>query len=113
MLPAPRPSGDLEAQREELSQAFAQLLEDANYVEMPWERIIACAEYQSQIGVSVKANLSDYAQLQVFYRGIRHEAAVRATLATPWKRRAGNGAHLLAGGTVRAVGQAPRTGPCS
>ena len=82
-----RATGDLVAQREELSRAFAQLLEDANYVEMPWERIIACAEYQSQVGVSVKANLSDYAQLQVFYRGIRHEPRSVRLWLTPWKHQ--------------------------
>jgi hypothetical protein len=86
-LPAPPVSASTAAQREELSRAFAQLLQDANYVEMPWERIIACAEYQSQAGVSVKANLSDYAQLQVFYRGIRHEQRLVRLWLMPWKRK--------------------------
>lgn len=85
-LPLPTVPADQEAQREELARAFQQLLLDANYVEMPREQIIACAEHQSQAGLVVKANLSDYAQLQVFYRGIRHEPRTVRLWLTPWRR---------------------------
>ncbi len=64
---------DQEAQQEELSRAFEKLLLDANYVKMPQEQIIACAEYQAQVGLVVRANFSDYAQLQVYYRGVKHQ----------------------------------------
>lgn len=87
VLPSHTMPIDPEAQRQELSSAFTQLLLEANYTEMPWERIIACAEHQSQVGVTVKANLSDYAQLQVFYRGIRHEQRSVRLWLMPWKKR--------------------------
>ena len=70
---APPVPPDQDGQREELARSFERLLLDANYVKMPREEIIACAEYQAQVGLVVKANLSDYAQLQVYYRGIRHQ----------------------------------------
>jgi hypothetical protein len=68
----PDASAEQEAKRKELARAFEELLLDANFVEMSREQVIACAEYQAHTGLVVKANLSDYAQLQVFYRGIRH-----------------------------------------
>jgi hypothetical protein len=85
-LPLDQDPADEPAQREELAGAFEQLLLGANYVEMPREQIIACAEYQSQTGLAVEASLSDYAELRVFYRGMRcQERAFRPWL-TPWRR---------------------------
>jgi hypothetical protein len=85
-LPLPA-AADQQAQQDELALAFEQLLVDANYRKMPQEQVIACAEYQSQAGLTVKANLSDYAQLQVFYRGIRHEPRTVRLWLPPWKRK--------------------------
>jgi hypothetical protein len=75
------------AEQEELSRAFAQLLLDANYVEMPREQIMTCVQYQSQIGLSVRASLADYAQLRVFYRGMRHEQRTFRPWYAPWKQK--------------------------
>jgi hypothetical protein len=86
-LPLPAALDDPEAKQEELAGAFAQLLLEANYVKMPREQVVACAEYQSQTGLVVKANLSDYAQLQVFYRGIRHESRTVRLWLTPWRQK--------------------------
>lgn len=82
------PPVDETAQREELGQAFEQLLLDANYVEMPREQIVECAGYQSQAGLVVEASLEDYAELRVFYRGMRHEQRTFRPWLTPWKRTA-------------------------
>jgi hypothetical protein len=73
--------------RDELARSYRQLLLDANYVEMPREQIIACAEHQSQTGLVVKANLSDYAQLQAFYRGIQHKERTFRLWLRPWRKR--------------------------
>jgi hypothetical protein len=94
-LPPTHDPADETTDREELSRAFAQLLLDANYVEMPREQIIACAEYQSQIGLAVHASLSDYAELRVFYRGIRHEQRNFRPWFAPWIRK-NEKVHILA-----------------
>ena len=86
-LPLSAAPADQEPQREELARAFRQLLLDANYVEMQREQVIACAEHQSQSGLVVKANLSHYAQLQVFYRGTRHEPRTVRAWLMPWKQK--------------------------
>jgi hypothetical protein len=86
-LPFPgRSTDDQEAQREEIARAFCQILMDANYTEMPREQIIACAEYPSQTRLVVKADLSRYSQLRVFYRGIRRESRTVRLWLTPWKQ---------------------------
>jgi hypothetical protein len=82
------PAGvDITIQREELSRAFAQLLLDGNYVELSREQVVTCAEYQSQVGLVVQANLSDFAELRVFYRGLRHEERVFRPWMTPWRHQ--------------------------
>ena len=78
---------DPETQREEVAQAFQQLLLDANYVEMPREKIVACAEYPSQTRLVVQADFSRYAELRMFYRGIGHESRSARLWLTPWKCR--------------------------
>ena len=85
-LALPTASVNAETQRDELAPAFQQLLTDANFVEMPREQIVTCAEHQSQIGLVVHANLSDYAQLQVFYRGLRQESRPVRRWRTPWRQ---------------------------
>jgi hypothetical protein len=79
------PSVAPETQHDELAQAFQQLLADANFVEMPRDQIVTCAEHQSQIGLVVHANLSDYEQLQVFYRGLKQESRPVRRWRTPWR----------------------------
>ena len=86
-LPLPTVPADQEKQREEVARAFQQLLLDANYVEMPREQIIACAEYPSQTRLVVKADFSRYAELRMFYRGIRHEPQAVRRWLTPWRQR--------------------------
>ena len=85
-LPLDDLAADRTAQREELARQFRQLLVDANYVEMPREQVVACAEYQPQTNLIVRANLTDYAQLQVFFRGVRHEPQTVRLWAFPWRR---------------------------
>jgi hypothetical protein len=82
----PTEPANREAQRQALTHAFRQLLVDANYVEMPHRQIIACAEYPSQTRLVVKTDLSRYAQLRVFYRGIKHETQTSRPWLTPWKK---------------------------
>ncbi len=84
-LPIEPPPADATAPREEMAQTFEQLLLDANYVEMPREEIVAWAGYQSRTGLVVEANLSDYAELQVFYRGMRHLHRDYRSRFAPWR----------------------------
>ena len=83
----PATPADEPAQRAELARAFAELLLNANYVEMPREQIVACVEYQSQAGLVLTSSLSDYAELRVFYRGMRHEHRRFRPWLTPWRRQ--------------------------
>lgn len=76
---------DEPARREELARAFEELLLAANYVEMPPEQVETCVEFQSRTGLVVKSNLTDYADLRVFYRGIRHDQRSFRPRLTPWK----------------------------
>jgi hypothetical protein len=74
------------ARREEFVRAYEQLLLEANYVEMPRGQVVACVEYQSQSGLHVESNLSDYADLRVFYRGICRQQRTFRPWQRPWKR---------------------------
>jgi hypothetical protein len=73
------------AQREDLSRSFEQLLLDANYQEMPRERIVACTEFQANRNITVRASFQDYADLRVFFRGVRHETRAFRRWYVPWK----------------------------
>lgn len=84
-LPLDNDSSDEALQRTRLAQAFEALLLDANYVELPREQILACAEYQTQGGLVVQASLTDYAELRAFYRGIRAEERTFRHWRTPWR----------------------------
>ena len=101
---------DEAARRQQLAQAYQQLLLDANYVEMPPRQIVACAQYQSQTGLVLTANLSDYAELQIFYRGIRQEERTCRSLLFPWKQK-GEALHVFSrlAMLVRLTGS--RSGP--
>jgi hypothetical protein len=80
-------AANLDAQRQELSHAFQQVLVDANYVEMPRRQIVACAEYPSQSKLVLRTDLSRYAQLRVFYRGIQHETQTFRPWFAPWRKQ--------------------------
>ena len=86
-LPLGPAAADEDSQRADLAAHFEQLLLDANYVEMSQEQIVACAEYQSQIRLVVQANLSDYRELRVFYRGIHHQQRSFRPWLTPWRHK--------------------------
>jgi hypothetical protein len=85
--PAAEGPADRDSQRAELARAFGQLVAGANYVELPREEILACAEYQAQPGLVVEANLSDYEQLQVYYRGVHRETRSLRPWLAPWRRK--------------------------
>jgi hypothetical protein len=87
MLPTPSAVPvDRQLQREEFTQVFRQVLCEANYAEMPREQIIACAEHQSQVGLVVSADFSNYAQLQVFCRGMTRQSRAVRPLLMPWRK---------------------------
>lgn len=69
-----------------IGDAFEELLLAANYAEMPREQIAACVAYDSQKGLRVKANLADYDDLRVFYRGVHVEERDFRSWLTPWKQ---------------------------
>jgi hypothetical protein len=83
-----RPPGfDEAAQRQELARSFERLLLDANYQEMPRERIVACTEFQANRNITVRASFDDYADLRIFYRGVRHETRTYRPWHAPWRGR--------------------------
>ncbi len=79
------PSFDEAAQRRELAASFEQLLLDANYQEMPRERIVACTEFQANRNIVVRASFDDYADLRIFYRGVRREKRTYRPWSAPWR----------------------------
>ena len=80
-----QPGFDEAAQRQELASSFEQLLLDANYQEMPRDRIVACTEFQANRNITVRASFDDYADLRVFYRGVRHETRTYRPWHAPWR----------------------------
>ena len=82
---ARQPGFDETAQRQELARSFEQLLLDANYQEMPHDRIVACTEFQANRNITVRASFADYADLRVFYRGVRHETRTYRPWHAPWR----------------------------
>ncbi len=69
----------------ELSRSFERLLLDANYQEMAREQIVACTEFQANRNITVRASFGDYADLRIFYRGVRHETRSYRTWHAPWR----------------------------
>lgn len=63
----------LAERRDELRRAFEKLLCESNYVEVSQEQLVRCLEMETHGGLSVAADLSEYADLHVFYRGVREE----------------------------------------
>jgi hypothetical protein len=84
--PNPLPKGE-RTDDAELSKAFEQLLLDANYQEMAREQIVACTEFQANRNITVKASFTDYADLRIFYRGVRHETRAFRSWHAPWRSR--------------------------
>ena len=82
----PFPNGE-EKGPSALSKAFEQLLLDANYQEMPHDQIVACTEFQANRNITVKASFSDYADLRIFYRGVRHETRCYRSWHAPWRSK--------------------------
>ncbi len=68
------PPAELERQRGELFAAVRRLLAEGSYLELPRRQILECVRLQNYGGLTVEANLDDYLDLAVFYRGAeRHE----------------------------------------
>ncbi|MGA2033601.1 MAG: DUF3754 domain-containing protein [Thermoguttaceae bacterium] len=88
MLPGPPlQKADLERCRAELCRAFRRLLLECNYVELPRRQIVQCIELQNYGGVRVEANLDDYADLAVFYRGLEHQTRGARSWRNPWRKK--------------------------
>jgi hypothetical protein len=58
---------------------------EANYQEMAREQIVACTEFQANRNITVKASFSDYADLRIFYRGVRHESRSYRAWHSVWR----------------------------
>lgn len=76
---------ELDRRRQQLGEAFARLLDEGNYVELPRSQILSCVELQTGSGLTVVANLDEYADLRVFYRGVRRQNRQQRATFQPWK----------------------------
>ena len=81
---APLSPEQRESRRADLVQAYRRLLLEANYVEVPRQQIIHCLEMQTHGGLLVRANLDDYRELCLFYRGVHEEERRHARWPFPW-----------------------------
>jgi hypothetical protein len=71
----------------EMGTAFRRLLADGNYVELPRQRIVECVELQNYGGLTVEANLDEYRDLAIFYRGVQHEQRCSRPWRNFWRKR--------------------------
>ena len=71
----------------ELGKSLEQLLLDANYQEMAREQIVACTEFQANRNITVRASFGDYADLRIFYRGVRHETRTFRSWHAAWRNK--------------------------
>ena len=71
----------------EMCKAIRKLLVDGNYVELPRQRIVECVELQNYGGLKVEANLDQYQDLAIFYRGVRHEQRCERPWRNLWRKR--------------------------
>jgi hypothetical protein len=71
----------------EMGTAFRKLLADGNYVELPRRRIVECVELQNYGGLKVEANLDEYQDLAIFYRGVQHEQRCTRPWRNFWRKR--------------------------
>lgn len=87
-LPLRRLSPDeREAQFAELKERFRRLLLGGNYVELSREQLAACLELQPFGGLAVRADLDQYRDLLVFYRGLREEERWQPLWYFPFRKR--------------------------
>lgn len=70
-----------------LVEAWRDLLEKGNYVELPRNEICSCLELQTRSGLVIRASLSDYQDLRVFYRGVRRQQRPWRPWWMPWRLR--------------------------
>jgi hypothetical protein len=71
----------------EMDKAFRELLADGNYVELPRQRIVECVELQNYGGLKVEANLDEYQDLAIFYRGVRLSQHCSRPWRNFWRKR--------------------------
>jgi hypothetical protein len=76
---------ELAVRRARLGEAFAALTDTGNYVELPRNQVVSCVELQTGAGLKVVANLDEYEDLRVFYRGVRRQQRQRRCLFRPWR----------------------------
>jgi len=82
-------------QRAALSDAFARLLAQGNYVELSRDEIRQCLELQPYSRLMVRARLEECDELRVFYRGVHQEERTHPCCFAPWRRR-GAKVHVFA-----------------
>jgi hypothetical protein len=71
----------------EICKAFHQLLLEGNYVELPRQRIVQCVELQNYGGLKVEANLDEYQNLVIFYRGVLREQRCTRPWRNFWRKK--------------------------
>ena len=87
-LPEQPPSAvELERQRGELIGAFRRLLTEGHYAELSRRQIAECVELQNFGGLKVEANLDDYEDLAVFYRGAERQDHTVRRWKSAWRKR--------------------------
>jgi len=85
-LPLRELSGEeRESQFAELERGFRKLLIDGNYVELSRDQLLACLELQPFGGLAIQVDLDEYADLHVFYRGLRWEERPCPFRIFPWR----------------------------
>ncbi len=75
------------AQGQQLVEAWRGLLQKGNYVELPRNEICSCLELQTRSGLVIRASLSDYQDLRVFFRGVRRQERRWRPWWMPWTTR--------------------------
>ena len=83
----PLPGAELDRRRVELFGAFRTLLKESNYLELPRRQIVDCVELQNYGGLKVEANLDDYLDLYVFYRGAERHQRLTRDWPFGWRKR--------------------------
>jgi hypothetical protein len=86
--PAPLAPAQAQRCRTELTAAFRKLLADSHYAELPRHKIVELVELQNFSGIKVEADLNDYRDLAVFYRGAEPGQTSRRTWRKAWRKQA-------------------------
>jgi hypothetical protein len=79
------PAEELGARRSRFGEVFAELLDTGNYVELPRNQIVSCVELQTGTGLTVVANLEEYEDVRVFYRGVCRQHRRQRRTFRPWR----------------------------